>query len=307
MDVPEIDMMAASRNSAPDRPPTPPIVWRHQSAGESARTLRDAYEKWVFTLLPELSGLDYETEAFPVFQTIQPFVYKLKDIVAQIEWESEVRIGETTRYTAEYAGQTITLDPLPASLKDIARKTRDRMLISARHAEQLALEQFSKTTQSMTQFFATGNGKAAADPRDRRIFDDLDKALPKLVETGESSPTGLLTELARLLKGEAPTAAQPAPTQNAEIARELAELRKMKEQYAAMMAAQTAQQPATSEAVAESAAADPVDTASVSKGQIVKVNGQTGIVVNKPFGKLKVELENGETVTVDKSGVTVVE
>lgn len=271
------------------RPNQPPIKWVNKTAGECVREMVGAYENWVFVELTDLNGLDYDSEAFPVFQTIQPFAYSLKSLLDELEWGATERIAQDAPYEVTYGGETILLNPLPPHLKDIALKTRDKMILSARKATEMGDEIVAKTTQQMTQFFATGNGKRMSDPLDRIIFEEFEKDIPRLMDQNAANPTqateGILTRLADLIAGK------PAQTDaSATLDKELAEIRDLKARLEAALA----------EASAPKATTPIADAPSVTIGDTVVVDGQEATVTGKPFGKITVTFADGSAKTVKK-------
>jgi len=248
-----------------------PVYTDQKNARTCIEEIVSAYEPWGFEMLNEMIGLD-EDEAFHIFQTIQPFTYRLKDLLMEVEYNATDRIEETKPYTVAYEGESFTMQPLPSNLKELAKSVQRRIIRSANVALDLGQDTKEKTTQAMTQYFATGTGKRRADPHDNYIFNEFGEAPPKLVDNKQpEGETGVLQKLAELLGGKKDDA----------VERELAELRELKEKLAAALPS-----PKT-----------------VTIGQTVSVNGQEAVVTSKPFGKIKVTFTDGSTQTVEKTEI----
>src|SRR5574343_1624174 len=69
-----------------------PIIRKQRTAKECASEIEDAYQQWSFTILHPITGMDYDT-AFRVFETIQPFVYLLKDLPSALGQDAIQRIA----------------------------------------------------------------------------------------------------------------------------------------------------------------------------------------------------------------------
>lgn len=248
-----------------------PIIPNQKTARECAYEMLQSYETWGFEVLSDLTGYD-EDEAFHVFQTIQPFTYRLKDLLQELEYNAVERIENTEAYTVEYEGESYQLNPLPKELKEVALRVLPKMIRSADVAVTLGEDTKEKTTQAMTQYFATGTGKRRPDPLDHYVFQELGEELPKLVDNkNKNNDGGILGQLVELLGGK----------KNDSIEKELAELRELKEKLASSLPS-----PKT-----------------VTIGQTVSVNGQEAVVTSKPFGKIKVTFTDGSTQTVEKTEI----
>lgn len=277
----EIDEMMAATTAFTGRPL--PIVQKQKTARECVEELTAAYEEWGFVPLNALTGY-VEDEAFHIFQTIQPFTYKLVDILDQVEYGSEDRINETQPYRVEYQGQSFTLQPLPAELKDVARKVREMMLRSIEVAVAKGEDTRERTVQSMTQYFSTGSGKRRADPLDQYIFDQFNQEIPRLVggkDESADNTSGVLNKLAEVIMGK---------QKNEELEQELAEVRKLKAELQSVIAP------------AEPVTIEPTPK-TVSVGDKVVVGGMEATVTAKPFGKVKVQFEDGSSRTVPKDEI----
>jgi hypothetical protein len=254
-----------------------PIVARQKNAKECVTELSYSYEVWGFVSLDALTGYS-EDEAFHIFQTIQPFTFKLVDLLDELEYGAAERIEKDEPYKVEYDGQTFGLEPLPAHLKDIAKSVQTQMLASAEIAVALGEDTREKTVQAMTQYFSTGTGKRRADPMDTYIFKEFKQEIPKLIGKDEKGDDkGALQKLADILTGN---------QKQSELEKELAELKELKEQLKAQIS-----QPVT------------IESEPITVGKAVTVGGQTATVVAKPFGKVKVEFEDGSTRTVTKEEI----
>lgn len=279
--IAEIDERAAATTSYGARPL--PMVQRQKSARECVDEMVGAYEDWGFVSFPMLTGY-LEEEAFQIFQTLQPFTYKLADILDQVEYGSEDRINEVMPYVVEYQGQSFTLQPLSAELKVVAREVRELMIRSIEVAVSKGEDAREKTVQSMTQYFSTGTGKRRADPLDNYIFNEFNQEIPRLIgsekEKGESG-TGVLEKLAEAIMGK---------QKNDELEKELAEVRKLKEE---LLSATATKEPATIEATPKT----------FTVGDKVVVSGQEAVVTAKPFGKIKVQFTDGSSRTVAKDEI----
>jgi hypothetical protein len=276
----EIDEKAAATTSYSPR--TLPIVQRQKNAKECVEEIVASYEEWGFVHLAPLVGFS-EEDAFLVFQTIQPFTYKLGDLLDQVEYGATDRINETAPHTAVYNGQSFTLQPLPADLKDVARQVQQIIIKSVEVAVAKGEDQRERTVQSMTQYFSTGQGKRRADPLDQYIFDQFNEPLPRLVGGKEEkdSGVGIIEKLADAIMGK---------QKQEEVDRELAELRALKDQ---LQAATAPAEPVTIEQTAKT----------VAIGDVVVVGGQEATVTAKPFGKVKVQFSDGSARTVAKDEI----
>ena len=266
--ISEIDNYAAASTSYVRT--SVPVVSKQKTARQCVEEMRDSYEQWGFVVLDMLTGFP-EEDAFKIFQAIQPFAYKLKDLQNAVEYGADERINASVPYTAVYGDQTVDLEPLPAELKEIAGKVKETILKSIDVAVAMGEDLREKTTQSMTQYFATGTGKRRPDPHDVYIFAEFDQEIPKLISSGKPSDDGLgvLSKLAEVLGMQ---------KKSDEIEQELAELRALKEELKAATAAPKV----------------------ATIGETVIVEGKTATIVGKPFGKVKVEFEDGSTATVTK-------
>jgi hypothetical protein len=144
-----------------------------------------AYAEWGFVGLHVMTGFS-EADAFAIFQTIQPFLYKLSELENELYNNAPVRLRATAPYTVKYGQESVELQPLPAELKVVALKVLSTMQESATRGSNLAIETIAKTKQSMTQFYATGNGKRLADPHDNYLFGEMGEAIPSLLSSQES-------------------------------------------------------------------------------------------------------------------------
>lgn len=251
-----------------------PVVQQQKTARECVEEMEAAYEQWGFVGLHPLTGFS-EEEAFHVFQTIQPFAYRLKDLRDEVEFGADERINETQPYMVKYDMESFTLAPLSAELKEVAHEVKALMLRSIDVAMALGEDLRDKTTQAMTQYFATGTGKRRPDPHDVYVFSEFEQELPKLVEnkkTDDAGGLGVLSQLAEVLGVKKKTE---------EIEAELAELRALKDELKAATATEKV----------------------VTMNAEVTVDGKTAKVVGKPFGKVKVEFEDGSTATVTKDEI----
>lgn len=279
--VSEIDEKAAATTSYGARPL--PIVQRQKSARECVDEMAGSYEDWGFVSFPMLTSFS-EEDAFLIFQTIQPFTYKLVDILDQVEYGSEDRIAEVAPYTVNYQGEAFTLQPLPSELKEVAKKVRELMIRSIEVAVAKGEDAREKTVQSMTQYFSSGEGKRRADPLDQYIFDQFNEEIPRLIG-GKEEPVqdtnSVLAQLAQAITGS---------RQDDALAKELEEVRKLKEE---LKAALPKTEPATIVTVPKT----------FTVGDRVIVSGQEAVVTAKPFGKIKVQFTDGSSRTVPKEEV----
>jgi hypothetical protein len=254
-----------------------PVVAKQKNAKECVTEMQFSYEVWGFATLDVLTGYS-EDEAFHIFQTVQPFTFKLVDLLDELEFAAAERIDKEEPYKVEYDGQSFTLEPLPAHLKEVARSVQAKMLGSAEIAVALGEDTREKTVQAMTQYFSTGTGKRRADPLDNYIFKEFKQEIPKLIGKDEKGDEGgALQKLADILTGN---------QKQSELEKELAELKELKEQLKAQFS-----QPVT------------IESEPITVGKAVTVGGQTATVVAKPFGKVKVEFEDGSTRTVTKEEI----
>lgn len=190
IEVPEV-IMEMTAGTSPIRArvgANDPTVQRvPKSAKACMEELETSYAEWGFKGLHPLTGFK-EADAFRIFQTIQPFVYKLRDLENELSNNAPTRIAATLPYTAVYDGQTIDLEPLPEELRAVALKVLPIMQESATRGKNMATEVTAKTKQKMTQFYATGSGKEAADPHDRYVFSELGEEIPSLITSSPNQP-----------------------------------------------------------------------------------------------------------------------
>lgn len=175
-----------------------PVTLEQKTAKACAEEMETAYAAWDFKVLRDLTGLSREEAGF-VFYTIQPFPFLLKDILDELEYEASERIAQTEPYVVSYNGEEYELQPLPAHLKEIAENVRARMAESAQKAFSLGEETKFSTTQSITQFYATGTGKRRADPHDAYIFREFGEEVPKLLNKDETQKV-VTTESAEMME-----------------------------------------------------------------------------------------------------------
>lgn len=310
LEYPVIDEIRARKEKPQFNPAfDPPVVFDSKTAGEAAFEIEDAFgDTFGFRVLKPLTGMN-EEDAFHIFQTIQPFTYKLKDLLQQIEFDAIDRIDCDAPYTVTYAGLTSDLQPLPAHLKPIAEQVRLLMATAASIATTRALTTKEKTTQQLTAFYATGQGpKQTPDPNDRWAFAEFDEDIPRLVDNrpaqASSGSDELLARLVNALEGRqqaTPTAPEPVAaetTSTSEIDPRDIEIEMLKQQ----IAAQNAQLQAKSRT--RTPKPKTTDTNSVSVGDKVSVAGEEGTVVRMPAGKIIVRFADGSEkfVTQDELG-----
>ena len=183
-----------------DRPKgTPPVKSRIKTAKECAGDMEISYSDWNFQVLRPMTALDEQT-AFRIFQTVQPFEYKLKDLGDALAYADE-RIEATEPYTVPYEGESITLAPLSESEKEIARQILPQIQASAAHALVKAEEKINSTILSMTVARNGGRGRTAPDPLDKAMAEDLGVTVPKAVdvEKKDESPNDALKMIAEAL------------------------------------------------------------------------------------------------------------
>lgn len=275
----EIDERAAATTSY--APTALPVVQRQKSSRECAEEMVSSYEEWGFVMLSPLTGFS-EEDAFQIFQTIQPFTYKLVDLLDQVEYGAIDRINETAPYSVNYNNQTFTMQPLSADLKEVALAVRDVMIRSIEVAVEMGADTREKTVQSMTQYFSTGAGKRRADPLDQYIFDQFNEEVPRLLNTkneNKDNSAGILEKLADAIMGR---------QKSEELEKELAEVKKLKEELKSAIS-----EPATIEGEART----------VSIGDKVVVGGQEAVVTAKPFGRVKIQFADGSARTVAKDEI----
>jgi hypothetical protein len=178
LDVGEIDEKQIQN---PKRPKgQAPVKIVQKTAFQCAQEMEISYADWAFTILHPLTGLS-EDDAFRIFQTIQPFKYKFKDIQLEVG-QAESRIEQTEAYTVTYEGETKVLDPLSDDEKEIALKVWNLLTPSINHAVDVATDKWQKTITSMTRAFAGGEGKVSPDPLDRKLAIEFGTQTPQLVD-----------------------------------------------------------------------------------------------------------------------------
>lgn len=255
----------------------PTVIWKPKLAFECIREIADVYAEFGFVVLKPLTGMN-EKDAFAIFQTIQPFTYKLKDILDEFYHEAPNRINQTAVYEVSYGDLVVDLEPLREDLKPIAFAVLEIMKASAEKAVELAQEVVANTTQKMEQFFATGSGKKIADPLDAYVFPEMDEQIPRLVSRSSSQQNNATGQIEDVLLRLASVLTQNQTNNGSDKERLL------DEKIAELDSFLKSQK-------------------GVSVGDAVTVAGENAIVIAKPFGKVKVRKENGEEVTVDKSEI----
>ena len=190
IEVAEIDEKLASAPGGAKMMGKPilPIKKVGKSARECADELRTEYADWGYTVLTPLTGYSVD-DAFRIFQVIQPFTYKLKDLGSEISFGAVNRIESDTTIVAVYEGEKVELEPLPADLKEVAEEVRAILEASVSIAENKAGEIAEKTRLSMTSRFAGGPGKTRPDPHDKYVFSELGMELPTLISSEKADPT----------------------------------------------------------------------------------------------------------------------
>ena len=189
IDVSEIDEKLASAPGGAKMAGKPilPIKRVQKTARECAEELQFEYADWGYIVLTPLTGYSVE-EAFAVFQVIQPFTYRLKDLGSEVSFGALNRIEATEPFTVVYGDEKVTLDPLPEHLKEVAEQVRVLIEQSVSVAENKAGEIAEKTRLSMTSRFAGGPGKSRPDPNDKYVFSELGMELPTLISSEKADP-----------------------------------------------------------------------------------------------------------------------
>lgn len=157
----------------------PPVKRVPKTAYECAFEIETSYSDWAFLILHPLTGFSTD-RAFRIFQTIQPFHYKLKDIQRELAL-AETRIDATSPYKVTYEGESVELQPLDKEDKAVARKVLEVISRSADLGVETAIKVHRNTLTSMTKAFAGGDGKIAPDPLDKILAEELGTELPQLV------------------------------------------------------------------------------------------------------------------------------
>lgn len=141
------------------------------------------YQDWAFVELDAITGFS-EEDAFRIFQFLQPFHYRIADLVPALD-EAQYRIDADEPVEVFYGDISVELEPLPKDFRDTARKVLGKLQASAKRAEEKASEILNHTTISMTSAFSGGEGKRVADPLDRYISKEMDWEIPKLLTTSK--------------------------------------------------------------------------------------------------------------------------
>jgi hypothetical protein len=178
IEVSEIDEKQVQNGKRPKG--QPPIKMVQKTAFECATEVESSYADWNFQILDALTGLS-EDDAFRVFQTVQPFPYKLKDLQIEIG-QADNRIDQDEPYTVTYEGNTVTLNPLSEDEKERARAIQQQVAASANQAVELGTDKWQKTITSMTRAFAGGDGKVTPDPLDKYLANEFGTKPPQLVD-----------------------------------------------------------------------------------------------------------------------------
>lgn len=252
-----------------------PLVWKPKSARESIDEMVYSYGGWGFVTLTPMTGMD-EADAELIFNTIQPFKYKLKDLQNEIDFGAVERIANTEPYTVVYNDATVDLQPLPERLKEKAEEVRNIIAGSVAIAVEEASQIGENTKLSMTSAFSGGAGKRQADPHDRYVFAELGQDIPQLITTN-SQPANVTTTVAT----------DPA---DLELRRMELEIRQQELQLKRIELGLDPKP--VVEAVAE-----VIETPEKPKrGDKVDIDGIEATVVDTRFGKVKAELPSGEVV-----------
>lgn len=195
----EIDEMA---NAANARNPGGPsgVIYKefNKTAKECVMEMTESYADWGFKFIDPLTAYTAK-DVERVFEVIQPFEYKLNELVSEFAYKAEERIAADEPFEVEYKGQTVTIEPLSEGLKDVARQTLEVLQASVNRAFNKAKEDEQKTVISMTKAFAGGDGKTVPDPHDKYVFDQLGTKTPQLLVTEENKEDGALKILAEAL------------------------------------------------------------------------------------------------------------
>lgn len=157
-----------------------------KTAKECVGEMVNSYEEWGYQSLTSLIGYS-EDEAFQIFQTIQPFIYRLKDLPYEIE-RAEERIKADAPYAVCYEGEEFELQPLPAHLREVAEKTRQIMAVSVKTGVTLAETIKDNTNLALITAYSGGGGKRTPDPRDKYVAQELGHEFPKLLDDKNGTP-----------------------------------------------------------------------------------------------------------------------
>jgi hypothetical protein len=172
------------------------VAWKtyNKFAKECVQEMTDAYADWGFALIAPLTGYSLK-EAWEIFETLQPFNYKLKDLIGQLDFDAIDRIGQQEPYNVSYEGEVIELQPLRNELKSVAEEVRQILARSAEVAFDFAAEKVESTRLSVTSRFAGGPGKTRPDSLDRHVFAELGETIPTLLASEkEKAVTTVSTE-----------------------------------------------------------------------------------------------------------------
>lgn len=169
------------------------IVQRVKTAKECATEIEQAYQAWNFVVLSPLTGMEDTEKAFRIFQTVQPFAYRLGDIESGLD-DAEARIESPVRYQVSYQGESIELDPLSDDERGIARDVLQLVRASASYGVKLANEKADKTMLSMTSRLSGGEGKTSPDPLDKYIAKELGLEYPKIISNQPVAPMQPMTQ-----------------------------------------------------------------------------------------------------------------
>lgn len=167
----------------------------NKSAKACVQEMTDSYAEWGFRIVEPLTGFSHE-DVSAIFDVLQPFDYKLKDLVNEFNYEAGERINKTEPFEVSYDGETDTLQPLREDLKNVAREVLHILADSAERAFQEARKVEQKTKISMTKAFAGGDGKTVPDPHDKYIYDQLGVKPPELISSDKSE----IGELAQVMR-----------------------------------------------------------------------------------------------------------
>lgn len=243
-----------------------------KTAFECATTLLVGYSGRGYTVLNSLQGLS-QTDAERIFRIVQPFDYKLGELVGELSFAEE-RIEATEPIDfSDKVGEEYFVEPLRNEReREIARKLALEMIEGAQTAQDFALNILDETEKSLVAVAAgRKEGKRGADPLDRYLEREMDKALPNMY--GKDADLQKVAEKVDFLVDREQT--REMREENERLKAEIEELRAKRDMPAPFKV-----------------------------GDTVTANGQTGTVESKPGGRYKVRFDGGETQMFDRSELT---
>lgn len=270
------------------------------SAYQCAFEMESAYEDWGFRILYPITGFS-ETDAFNIFIRIQPAVYKLKNILSELDEGAKTRIESDSPLDVMIDGETVQVPPLRDDLRRVAEETRAVMYLSAERAVLKGEETLENSIRSLSNFFAGGTGKNRPDPHDKYLGEELNQGFPSALnfETQQQqNQQAIPTESAESLELKR----KAIELQERQIALEERKIALAEQEAAARLPmASSTNTPATAVTTNTVVVSEtvPPPPAKFAIGDNVVADGRAGVVIAKPFGRYTVQFDGAEEKTYD--------